>query len=187
MGANDVLGLRNDSMGDYDKYRPEPIIQNLKQKTTRRAATDILRDIEKDVTPVKFEPVTSFRDTFRASPEQENNRFGSLNRKSNKQNRKPASYDTTQDVPNPFSSLRKPEPQNDSPYARFAPKMPAGYDDDDDGMLYGGGKGGGGGGYGGTQNYGSLGRNSGGFSQQQQAPNLRQARHQRFGNSNGWQ
>merc|ERR1719317_600273 len=147
--ANDVLGLRNDSMGDYDKYRPEPVrqsppkrggknrgfdfddepvaptykfvdeddtdamIQNLKQKTTRRAATDILRDIEKDVT-----------------------------------------------------SLRKQEPQKESPYARFAPKTPAGYNDEDDGMLYGGGKGGGG--YGGMQNYGSLGRNAGGFSQQQQ-------------------
>jgi len=203
--ANDILGLRNDSMGDYDKYRPEPIrqsppkrpgkgrtydfddepaaptykfvdeddtdamIQNLKQKTTRRAATDILRDIERDVTPVKFEPVASFRDTFRASPEPENNRYGSLNRKPNKQTRKPAAYDTSQDVQNPFSSLRKPEPPSDSPYARFAPKKPAGYDDDDDdGMLYGGGRGGGGGSYGGTQNYGSLGRNAGGLSQQQQ-------------------
>merc|ERR1719228_1985903 len=105
--ANDVLGLRNDSMGEYDRYRPEPtrhsppkrpgknrsfdfddepvapsrkfvddddtdaMIQSLKQKTTRRAATDILRDIEKDVAPVKFEPITSFKDTFRPSPEPE--------------------------------------------------------------------------------------------------------------------
>merc|ERR1719495_316006 len=190
--ANDVLGLRNDSMGEFDKYRPEPfrqsppkrpgksrnfdyddepavptykfvdeddtdaMIQNLKQKTTRRAATDILRDIEKDVTPVKFEPVTSFRDTFRPSPEPENNRYGSLNRKSNKQTRKPAAFDTTQDIQNPFTSLRKQEPQKESPYARFAPKTPASYNDEDEGMMYGGGKGGSGGGYGGTQNYGSL-------------------------------
>merc|ERR1719206_817658 len=144
------------------------MIQNLKQKTTRRAATDILRDIEKDVTPVKFEPVTSFRDTFRPSPEPENNRYGSLNRKANKQTRKPSSYDTTQDIENPFTSLRKQEPQKESPYARFAPKTPAGYNDEDDGMPYGGGKGGGAGGYGEMQNYGSLGRNAGGFSQQQQ-------------------
>merc|ERR1719154_53567 len=121
-------------MGEYDKYRPEPIrrsppkrpgkgrnfdfddepvapaykfvdeddtdamIQNLKQKTTRRAATDILRDIEKDVSPVKFEPIASFKDTYRPSPEPENKRYGSLSRKTAKQSRKPAAYDTTQEM-----------------------------------------------------------------------------------------
>ena len=122
--ANEVLGLRNDSMGDYDRYRPEPaqrspprrparldwddepapqprrsvyisspsgilhepfrvvddddtdaMIANLKKTTTRRAATDILRDIESDTTAdrVKFEPVAVT--AFRPSPEPEPNRY----------------------------------------------------------------------------------------------------------------
>jgi len=206
--ANDVLGLRNDSMGDYDKYRPDPVrlsppkrpgknrsfdfddepaaptykfvdeddtdamIQSLKQKTTRRAATDILRDIEKDVTPVKFEPIASFKDTFRPSPEPETNRYGSLNRKTSTQSRKPPVFDTTQDVSNPFSSLRNTEPQNESPYSRFGSKKQAGfgYDNGEDGIgrsqNYGSLSSSDGGGYGGTQNYGSLGRNAGSFAQQ---------------------
>jgi len=207
--ANDVLGLRNDSMGEYDKYRPEPVrlsppkrpgkgrnydfddepaaptykfvdeddtdamIQNLKQKTTRRAATDILRDIEKDVSPVKYEPIASFKDTFRPSPEPENKRYGSLSRNSTKQSRKPA-YDTTQEMANPFSSLRKTEPQIESPYSRFAPKKQGGYsyDDDEDGIggsqKYGSLNKTSSAGYGGTQNHGSLGRNAGNYGQQQQ-------------------
>ena len=59
----------------------DAMIANLKQKTTRRAATDILRDIEADTDQdrVKFEPVKSFKDSFR--PEMESDmKFGSLNR-----------------------------------------------------------------------------------------------------------
>merc|ERR1719188_2839170 len=109
-------------MGDFDRFRPDPVrmsppkrqsrrnfdmnddlpvqqpqrkfvddddtdamIANLKQKTTRRAATDILRDLEKDSADfVKFEPIKSFKDTFRPSPEPEVNRYGSLNRMNTK-------------------------------------------------------------------------------------------------------
>jgi len=201
--ANDVLGLRNDSMGEFDKYRPEPfrqsppkrpgksrnfdyddepavptykfvdeddtdaMIQNLKQKTTRRAATDILKDIESDVAPVKFEPITSFKDTFRPSPEPETNRFGSLNRKKSQQSKRSTAYDSSLDAPNPFSSLRNPEPKNENPYSRFAPKNSGNYNDDDDGFPYAS-KGNNSYGGGGGQNYGSLGRNAGGYRQQQQ-------------------
>merc|ERR1719273_1835340 len=115
--ANNVLGLRNDTMGDFDKFRPDPLrisppkrptrknydfdeepagvqqrkfvdeddtdamIANLKQKTTRRAATDILRDIEADTDQdrVKFEPVKSFKDSFRSEAESDM-KFGSLSR-----------------------------------------------------------------------------------------------------------
>ena len=147
--ANNVLGLRNDTMGDFDRFRPEQarisppkrpsrksfdfnddipvapqrkfvddddtdaMIANLKQKTTRRAATDILRDIEKDTTDdfVKFEPIKSFKDSFRPSPEVEMNKYGSLNRMQSRAQPK-KSFLETDDTPNPFSSIRNPLSSN---------------------------------------------------------------------------
>lgn len=130
--ANEVLGLRTDSMGDeWDKYRPEQtyktspparkkfdfddsgpvvassyavddedtdaMINNLKKMTTRRAATDIVNAAEKDYQPVKYEPIASFKDTFRPSPEPER-RFGSLQRRPRKE--------PSPEIDNPFSSIR---------------------------------------------------------------------------------
>merc|ERR1719234_1546450 len=134
--ANEVLGLRTDSMGDdYDKfrpeqtYRPEPparkkydfdasppptaskyvddddtdaMINNLKKMTTRKAATDIVSAAEKEFEPVKFEPIASFKDTFRTSPEPER-RFGSLQRPKGKTRKQPS----PDELENPFSSIRK--------------------------------------------------------------------------------
>ena len=34
--ANNVLGLRNDSMGDYDKYRPDPMRISPPKRPTRK-------------------------------------------------------------------------------------------------------------------------------------------------------
>merc|ERR1719400_1802101 len=133
--ANEVLGLRTDSMGDdYDKfrpeqtYRPEPparkkfdfdasppptaakfvddddtdaMINNLKKMTTRKAATDIVSAAEKEFEPVRFEPVTSFKDTFRPSPEPER-RFGSLQRPKGRARKEPSP-----ELENSFSSIRK--------------------------------------------------------------------------------
>ena len=204
--ANNVLGLRNDSMGDYDKFRPDPMrisppkrpsrknydfddepvapqsrkyvdeddtdamIANLKQKTTRRAATDILRDIEADTDQdtIKFEPIKSFKDSFRPEPEM---KYGSLNRMSGRQGPTKKSYLEQDDTPNPFSSLRSKgkEPPSDGMYGnRFGGRKQAGYgglEDDDGGYNTGAG------GYGGPpQNYGSLGRGYGGPQQYQQQP-----------------
>merc|ERR1711971_1438199 len=133
--ANEVLGLRTDSMGDdYDKfrpeqtYRPEPparkkydfdasppptaskyvddddtdaMINNLKKMTTRKAATDIVSAAEKEFEPVKFEPIASFKDTFRPSPEPER-RFSSLQRPKGKTRKQPSP-----ELENPFSTIRK--------------------------------------------------------------------------------
>ena len=208
--ANNILGLRDDSMGDFDRFRPDPVrfsppkrhskksfdmydddlpkatqkkfhddddtdamIANLKKQTTRRAATDILNDIE-PVDVVKFEPIKSFKDTFRPSPEPEMNKYGSLNRSQMRQPKK--SYLDQDDTPNPFSSLR---PQNGG-YGGGGPKKQS-YGGFDDSNGYGGaskqmggdmmgglGRQQGGYGAGGGQQYGSLGRNGMGPAQQQQ-------------------
>ena len=221
--ANNVLGLRNDTMGDFDKFRPDPLrisppkrptrknydfdeepagvqqrkfvdeddtdamIANLKQKTTRRAATDILRDIEADTDQdrVKFEPVKSFKDSFRSEAESDM-KFGSLNRMSSMSSgkQKKKSYLEQDDTPNPFSSLRSSqamEPPSEGMFGgRYGGKKQAGYGLDDEDGGYGGG-----GGYGrqpqvgyggGQQNYGSLGRNFGGHQHQPQ----QQPQHQQF-------
>ena len=218
--ANSILGLRNDTMGDFDKYRPEParmspprrhsrknfdfnddlpvapqkkfvddddtdaMIANLKQKTTRKAATDILRDIETDPADfVKFEPIKSFKDTFRPSPEPEVNRYGSLNRMNTKPKK---SYLDQDDTPNPFSSLRGRN--NDPPTSMSSgrSRMQSNYAMDDD--DFGGGMGGYGRqqqqqqqpSYGGSQQYGSLGRNGLGPAQQQQQPQYMQQQPQQM-------
>ena len=222
--ANNVLGLRNDSMGDYDKYRPDPMrisppkrptrknydfddepaapqsrkfvdeddtdamIANLKQKTTRRAATDILRDIEADTDQdtIKFEPVKSFKDSFRPEPEM---KYGSLNRMTSARQTQPKkSYLEQDDTPNPFSSLRSKgkEPPSDGMYGnRYGGRKAAGYgglEDDDGGYSTGGA-----GGYGAPQqNYGSLGRNYGGTQQyQQQQPGQFMQQQPQMGNLYG--
>ena len=229
--ANNILGLRDDSMGDFDKFRPNPVrispprrhskksfdmydddlpkisqkkyqddddtdamIANLKKQTTRRAATDILNDIE-PVDIVKFEPIKSFKDTFRPSPEPEINKYGSLNRSQMRQQKN--SYLDQDDTPNPFSSLR---PQN-SAYGGPKKQSYGGYDDSnsyggasqhlgggqDGGNDFGGaighGRHGGGGG-GGGQQYGSLGRNGLGPAQQQQQQYMQQQQAPMYGQTN---
>ena len=215
--ANNILGLRDDSMGDFDKYRPDPMrisppkrhtkksfdmyddappvapqrkfqddddtdamIANLKQKTTRKAATDILRDIEKDTTSdfVKFEPIKSFKDTFRPSPEPEMNKYGSLNRMQPRQPKK--SYLDQDDTPNPFTSLRGGSHDQQNGHGLYGRgKKQAGYGLEDPGSGYGAEEdfGGGMSGYGRqpqqqqpsyAQQYGSLGRNGLGPGQQHQ-------------------
>merc|ERR1711994_976814 len=70
--------------------------------TTRKAATDIVSAAEKEFEPVKFEPVASFKETFRPSPEPER-RFGSLQRPKGGRPRK----EPSPELENPFSSIRK--------------------------------------------------------------------------------
>merc|ERR1712098_495087 len=121
---------------------------------------------------VKFEPIKSFKDTFRPSPEPEMNRYGSLNRMNTKPKK---SYLDQDDTPNPFSSLRGMN--NDPPTSMSSgrSRMQSNYTMDDD--DFGGGLGGYGRqqpqqqqqpGYGGSQQYGSLGRNGLGQAQQPQ-------------------
>ena len=201
--ANNVLGLRNDTMGDFDRFRPDPtrvsppkrhsrksfdlnddipvapqrkfvddddtdaMIANLKQKTTRKAATDILRDIEQDTTNdfVKFEPIKSFKDTYKPSPEPEL-KYGSLNRMQPRQQPK-KSYLDQDETANPFSSLRKFSNNgvNGSGGGRNK-KFSYGAEDDED--MGGYGRQPQAGNYGnGAGQYGSLGRN-GMMGQQQQ-------------------
>ena len=158
--ANEVLGLRTDSMGDdWDKqrpdqsYRPSPparkkysyddepvalapskfvdeddtdaMISNLKKMTSRRAATDIVSASEKERTPVRFEPVASFKDTFRPSPEPER-RYASLQRP-----QKPKKQ-LSPEMENPFSGIRK------SLGSTLAPqKKPFAYAVDEPQSMYG--------------------------------------------------
>ena len=219
--ANSILGLRNDTMGDFDRFRPDPVrisppkrqsrrnfdmnddlpvqqpqrkfvddddtdamIANLKQKTTRRAATDILRDLEKDTVndTIKFEPIKSFKDTFRPSPEPEMNRYGSLNRMQSRQPKK--SFLDQDDTPNPFSSLRgNQEPPTSNGLYGGGPnrKQYGGYGMEDDNGYSAGGQSynrqqpGYGSGGSGPQQYGSLGRNGLGPAQSQQYPQQQQS------------
>ena len=71
-----------------DNDDTDDFIRGLKEKTSRKPMADILSDLERrnDVTPPKFEPVPSFKDTFKPSPSPERN-YASLGRNRRKASR----------------------------------------------------------------------------------------------------